>query len=216
MQRTDVKPRAEVLTRGRRLADADARHQMLGGLGFENAYALAMAQKRADALGIRSIADLARAAPQLSIAGDYEFFARPEWRALRDPPTDWRSASSAQMQAEFMYPAVADGEVDVIAAYSSDGQIAKYELVVLDDPKAGDPALRRDPAGLAAAGQRPTLIAALTPLVGAIGVETMRAANLRAAQAAPERSPDADRALVVGADQSEALVLRSCRPARPA
>ena len=43
------------------------------------------------------------------------------------------------MQPEFMYPAAAAGEVDVIAAYTSDGRIAKHDLVVLDDPKQAIP-----------------------------------------------------------------------------
>ena len=38
------------------------------------------------------------------------------------------------MQPEFMYPA-AGNEVDVISAYTSDGRIAQYDLVVLEDPK---------------------------------------------------------------------------------
>jgi len=57
---------------------------LLGALGFENAYALVMRRAHAQALGIRSIADLARQAPRLRIGGDFEFFARPEWRAIRD------------------------------------------------------------------------------------------------------------------------------------
>ncbi len=38
-----------------------------------------------------------------------------------------------------MYAAVASGEVDVIAGYTSDGLIAKYDLVVLEDPKHAIP-----------------------------------------------------------------------------
>ncbi|WP_254461967.1 glycine betaine ABC transporter substrate-binding protein, partial [Yersinia enterocolitica] len=81
-----------------------------------NAYALVMPRKRAEELGIRTIADLAPRASSLSIAGDYEFFSRPEWAALR------RSYNLAfrqqrQMQPDFMYAAVASGEVDVIAGY---------------------------------------------------------------------------------------------------
>ena len=45
------------------------------------------------------------------------------------------------MQPEFMYAAAAAGEVDVIAAYTSDGRIALHDLVVLDDPEARHPAL---------------------------------------------------------------------------
>ena len=126
---------------------------MLGGLGFENAYALAATRKRAGELGIRSLADLARHAPTLSIAGDYEFFGRPEWKAIRET-YGLAFRQQRQMQAEFMYPAVAAGEVDVISAYTSDGRIAQFDLQVLDDPRQRDPALRCDPAGLAQAGER--------------------------------------------------------------
>ena len=40
---------------------AEAGIRLLGSLGFENAYALAMSRKHAEALGVHSIADLARA-----------------------------------------------------------------------------------------------------------------------------------------------------------
>ena len=56
---------------------------MLGSLGFENAYALAMARKKAEALNVRSITDLACHAREFTIAGDYEIFSRPEWVALQ-------------------------------------------------------------------------------------------------------------------------------------
>ena len=68
---------------------------LLGELGFENAYALVMPKKRADALGIHTIADLAAHASTLSIAGDYEFFSRPEWAALQKA-YGLRSARSAR------------------------------------------------------------------------------------------------------------------------
>ena len=71
-------------------------------------------------------------------------------------------------------------EVDIIAGYTSDGQIAKYDLVTLDDPKQAIPPydavvlLSPDRAGDQA------LRAALKPLLGAIDITTMREANLRA------------------------------------
>ena len=106
---------------------------LLGELGFENAYALVMPRKRAEALGIRSIADLAAHAGTMSIAADYEFFSRPEWAGLQKA-YGLKFRAQRQMQPDFMYAAVASGEVDVIAGYTSDGLIAKYDLVVLDDP----------------------------------------------------------------------------------
>ena len=187
MQRRDVKPRANVLIEVGAWLEKTYKIKMLGGLGFENAYALAMARRRADALGIRSLDDLARAAQQLTIAGDYEFFARPEWAAVR-AAYGLNIRAQRQMQAEFMYPAVADGQVDVISAYSSDGQIAKYDLVVLADPKQAIPPYDAIVLLSPKRANDTTLINALKPLIGAINVEAMRAANLRAAGGGAEAS----------------------------
>jgi osmoprotectant transport system permease protein len=187
MHRHDVRPRTEVLAEVGAWLKATHGITMLGSLGFENAYALAMSRTRAQALGIRSIADLARQAPQLAIAGDYEFFARPEWKALQ-AAYGLAFMTERQMQAEFMYPAAADGAVDVITAFSSEGLIAKYDLVVLDDPKQALPPY--DAILLIAPGRASDrkFIDALKPLIGTIDIETMREANLRAASGTPSDS----------------------------
>jgi osmoprotectant transport system permease protein len=93
------------------------------------------------------------------------------------------------MQPEFMYQAVAGGEVDVISAYTSDGQIAAYDLVVLDDPRHAIPPYD---AILLLSPRRANdakLIAALKPLVDAIPIKLMRAANRRAASGGAGASP---------------------------
>jgi osmoprotectant transport system permease protein len=181
MGRTGVKPRAEVMQAVTQWLRSAYGIRAVGQLGFENAYALAMPRAKAQALGIRSIADLAAHARQLSIAGDYEFFARPEWRALRDA-YDLAFREQRQMQAEFMYPAVASGEVDVISAYTSDGRIAQHDLVLLDDPKQAIPPY--DAMLLVSPGRADDdrLLQALRPLVGSIDVKLMREANLRVAR----------------------------------
>ena len=187
--RTDMKPRQELLAELKTIL-AKQNITLLGELGFENAYALVMPRRRAEQLGIRTIADLAARAANLTIAGDYEFFSRPEWTALRRA-YGLSFRGQRQMQPDFMYAAVASGEVDVIAGYTSDGLIAKYDLVVLGDvrraippydaivllasKRAGDEALRK----------------ALAPLTGRIDIATMREANLRAAGNDAASSPDA-------------------------
>jgi osmoprotectant transport system permease protein len=179
MQRSDVLPHAQVLSELSRWLETTHGIRMLGGLGFENAYALAMSRKRAETLGIRSIVDLARHASELSIAGDYEFFARPEWAALANA-YGLKFLSQRQMQPEFMYQAVTSGEVDVISAYTSDGQIAKYDLRVLDDPQHAIPPYDAVLLLSPRRAKDETLIAALKGLVDAIPVDLMRAANARA------------------------------------
>jgi osmoprotectant transport system permease protein len=177
MRRTDTLPRDDMLREIAAWLQANQGVRLLGPLGFENAYVLAMRRDKARALGIRSIGDLAAAAPKMVVGGDYEIFARPEWRKLRDV-YGLAFRQERQMQPLFMYKAVADGDVDVITAFSSDGRIAEYDLVTLEDPRAAIPPYdailllapkRRDDAALTRA---------LQPLVGSISVERMREANL--------------------------------------
>jgi osmoprotectant transport system substrate-binding protein/osmoprotectant transport system permease protein len=163
---------------------------LLGELGFENAYALVMPRQRAEKLGIRSVTDLTAIAPALSIAGDYEFFSRPEWIALRTA-YGLKFREQRQMQPDFMYAAVASGEVDAIAGYTSDGLIAKYDLVTLSDPKAVIPPYDAILLLAPKRGADEALRQALSPLIGRIDIAAMREANLRAAGGNGDASPDA-------------------------
>jgi osmoprotectant transport system permease protein len=149
---------------------------VLGSMGFENAYAFAMRADRARGLGITSLADLAREAPRLVLGSDLEFLSRPEWKAV-DAAYGFAFRSERSFQPTFMYRALSGGDADVISAFSSDGRIAADKLLVLTDPRGAIPPY--DAVILVSprrAGDA-RLIDALKPLVGAIPVEAMRAAN---------------------------------------
>ncbi|WP_394764021.1 ABC transporter permease/substrate-binding protein [Phenylobacterium sp.] len=149
---------------------------VLGSLGFENAYALTMRPDRAKALGVASLADLARAAPRLTLGSDLEFLSRPEWKAIEDA-YGLNFKTKRSYQPTFMYRALAGGEADVISAFSSDGRIAADKLVILTDPKAAIPPY--DAVVLISprrAGDK-RLLDALRPLIGKIDVAAMQAAN---------------------------------------
>lgn len=178
MQRTDTPRREGVL---RELSEWLRRERgvvLLGSLGFENAYALAMRRDRAASLGIRTLADLARHAPDLSLGADFEFLSRPEWRALQGA-YGLQFREQRQFQPTFMYKAVAGAEVDVITAFSSDGRIAAEDLVVLADPR--QVMLSYDAVVLLAPARAEDvkLRRALQPLIGAVPIEAMREANLQ-------------------------------------
>ncbi|QUS39034.1 ABC transporter permease subunit [Tardiphaga alba] len=186
--RSEILPREQLLAELKTtLAKADI--TLLGELGFANAYALVMPRAKADALGIKTATDLAARAGSMTIAGDYEFFSRPEWAGLQK---SYGLSFKAQrvMQPDFMYAAVASGEVDVIAGYTSDGLIAKYDLVVLDDPRHAIPPY--DAIMLLSpkrAGDE-RLRGALQVLLGKIDLPLMREANLRAAGNDATSSPE--------------------------
>ena len=150
---------------------------VLGPLGFENAYALAMRRDRAQALGIKSIDDLARQAPNLSLGSDLEFLSRPEWAAL-NTAYGLKFKAEHRYQPTFMYKALLSGDVDVISAFSSDGRIVADDLVVLTDPRQAIPPYDAVILLSPRRGADARFRAALTPLLGAIPVEAMRKANL--------------------------------------
>jgi osmoprotectant transport system permease protein len=176
LTRTDTPESAAIL--GELTRELKARYGVvvLGALGFENAYALAMRRDRAMALGIASIADLSRRAGELTFGTDLEFLSRPEWTSLRDA-YGLKFKAQKSFTPTFMYRAVDSGEADVITAFSSDGRIAAQNLLVLPDPMHAlpsyDAVLLVSPRRAADA----TLTRALTPLVGMITVEHMREAN---------------------------------------
>ena len=161
---------------------------VLGSLGFENAYAFAMKADRAKALGIVSLADLAREAPKLTLGTDIEFLSRPEWKAV-DAAYGFKFKAQRSFQPTFMYRALSGGEADVISAFSSDGRIAADKLLVLTDPKGAlppyDAVILISPKR--ASDQR--LIAALKPLVGSIPVAAMQAANYSVDRDTAKASP---------------------------
>jgi osmoprotectant transport system permease protein len=150
---------------------------VLGSLGFENAYALAMRADRARALRIATIADLAPPSPDLVMGSDLEFLSRPEWAALR-AAYKLKFRRLVSYQPTFMYRALESGEVDVISAFSSDGRVSAEHLVLLADPKNAippyDAVLLVSPRR---AGDR-RFVATLRPLVDAISLSAMQAANL--------------------------------------
>ena len=188
LHRTDTPSRDVVLSELRDTLARDHGVTLLGSLGFENAYALAMRRDRAESLGIRTIDDLAARAGSLTMGGDLEFFERPEWTALRSA-YGLAFRGMRQFQPTFMYKAVSSGEVDVISAFSSDGRIAADDLVVLEDPRQAilpyDAVLLLSPRRADDAALRNALL----PLVGAIPIETMREANYAVDREAGKLSP---------------------------
>nr|MEA2797195.1 osmoprotectant transport system substrate-binding protein opuBD [Phenylobacterium sp.] len=176
---------------------------VLGSLGFENAYALTMRPDRVRALGVASIADLAREAPKLTLGSDLEFLSRPEWAAV-EAAYGLRFKTKRSYQPTFMYRALEGGEADVISAFSSDGRIAADKLVILTDPKGAIPPY--DAVVLISpkrAGDR-RLTGALKPLIGKISVEAMQGANY---------SVDRDQGKASPAEAARALESRLAAPA---
>lgn len=147
-------------------------------LGFNNTYAITVRQQTANERQLTSISDLVRHARQLRAGWTPEFSERIDgYLGLRDV-YKLTFADVRDLDAALMYEAVANSEVDVICAFSTDGRIDEYKLVTLKDdqaffpPYAAVPVARRDTLE-----QLPEVKTILAGLANSISDETMRQLN---------------------------------------
>jgi len=159
--------------------DFAARYAMvwLDPFAFNNTYALAMTRARAGALGIHALSGLTRH-PELRAGFTAEFLARKDGY----PGLEGRGVHFAvrprSMEAGLMYAAVADGAVDVISAYATDGRIDKLGLVVLGDDLGFFPPYQAAPLVRAQTlAREPRMRAALRLIAGKIDDAEMRRLN---------------------------------------
>ena len=147
--------------------------EMLPTLGFNNTYALAVSAPVAAARGMTRISDLAKR-PRLRIALSHELLERRDgWPGLRAVyGFDWTPEG---IEHALAYQAIADGAIDATDAYSTDGELNRHALVVLEDDRGFFPAyhavplVRSDLEGRAKAAIRQT--------ANTLGDAEMRALN---------------------------------------
>jgi osmoprotectant transport system permease protein len=177
MQRSDSPGRSALM---REMTDWLAHeHQVtvLGALGFENTYALAIRDEDARRQNIRTIADLVPRSAEWILGGDYELFSRPEWaRVQQDYGLQFRDLRS--FDPTLMYQAVRDKQVGAIVAFSTDGRLIAYDLRVLDDPLESFPPYDAVILLSPKAARDPRILEALQPLVESVPDERMRRANM--------------------------------------
>ena len=104
-------------------------------LGFNNSYALALREADAARLGITTISELASKAPGLKPGLSHEFLARADgWPALRRA-YGLAFAPGAGLDHGLAYAALAAGQVDLIDVYTTDAQLARQPVRVLQDDR---------------------------------------------------------------------------------
>jgi osmoprotectant transport system permease protein len=147
-------------------------------LGFENTYAVSVRRETATQYSLRTLSDLARVSASLRAGFTADFIGRSDGLPGLAGAYGLRFREVRPLLGAVKYRALASGDVDVIDGYSTDGLIARYDLVILEDDKRFfppyeaaaivSPALVRD---------NPAAVAALTELSGRIDGSMMRALN---------------------------------------
>jgi glycine betaine/choline ABC-type transport system substrate-binding protein len=149
-------------------------------LGFGNDYVLAVTPESAQLADLESISDLARAQlPPLRFATSTEYLRRP-LDGLSALASRYGLALAPDVLATDdkteLYSALRSGDADVAVGFSTDPELADFDLTVLEDDLGFFPAYDAAPvARLSLVNQYPELRDTFASLEGRIDEDTMRA-----------------------------------------
>ena len=172
-------PRAVFAHVARRFADL-YHVRWLPPLGFQNTYAIAVTRATASRYHLQTLSDLARESPHLTAGFTADFIGRSDGLVGLSRVYGLKPRAVRPLAPAVKYQALASGAVDVIDGYSTDGLLARYDLVTLVDDKHFFPPY--EAAALVSSRldtQAPGAIAALTLLSGRLDEKTMRQLNRR-------------------------------------
>jgi len=104
---------------------------------FNDTQALAMTQEKSQQYGITTFSELAPKASELILGGPAEFQSRADGLpGLQQAYGGFQFKQFVQLgTGSLRYQALLNGQIDVTVAFSTDGQIQGYNLVVLKDDK---------------------------------------------------------------------------------
>jgi osmoprotectant transport system permease protein len=152
---------------------------VLDSLGFENTFAILMRRNQADALGVRRLSDVSRVERTIRSGFGPEFMNRADgFPGLVQAYDIHFAIAPREMDRNLLYEALSRGSIDLAAGDSTDGRIALFDLVVLDDDRRYFPPYQAVPlVSMKTLKRFPTLQPALNALAGQIDAATMRRLN---------------------------------------
>jgi osmoprotectant transport system permease protein len=149
-------------------------------LGFQNGYAIAVSRPTAERYHLRTLTDLAREGPHLRGGFTADFIGRADGLPGLARRYRLRLGEVRPLAPAVKYQALAAGAVDVIDGYTTDGLLARYDLVTLvDDQHFFPPYEAAAVVSPRVARGRPDAVAALTLLGGRLSEQRMRTWNRR-------------------------------------
>lgn len=117
-------------------AEFDSRFgiKWLKPLGFNNTYAIAVTDEIYQETGVETVSDLVAIAPNLTFGAEHEFFDREDgFDGLLAAYDMTFKGAPQKMNVSLKYQAMDNGDIDVTDVFSTDGNILKYNLKILED-----------------------------------------------------------------------------------
>lgn len=149
------------------------------GLGFEDTFAMVVRAEDARRLGLRTISDAVKVAPQWRLGVGYEFAERPDGLKGLEAAYGLKfRAAPRTMDLGLLYRALAARQVDMVAGNSTDGPIRALGFVVLKDDRHYFPPYEAVPLVRDDSLQRhPGIGVAMARLAGKVSAEEVQEMN---------------------------------------
>lgn len=151
----------------------------LNELGWNNTYILSVTKETAETLGVSTVTELIPHAKNMIMGCDNEFIGRSDGLPGLKDAYGIEFKQETPMDQGLTYAALRDGQIDVNVSFSTDGRIAKFSLVNLQDdknffpPYYVAPILKQDYTGA-----NPEVVKALNEMSGKFTDEDMQKYNL--------------------------------------
>ena len=105
----------------------------VGLYGFNNTYGLAVTKELANRYNLKSYSDLAAISSQLIFGSEYDFYERDDGYKAMSEANDFHFKKTVDLDIGLKYDALRKNQVDVIIAFTTDGQLSDSEIVLLED-----------------------------------------------------------------------------------
>lgn len=152
---------------------------LLEPTNFNNTYCLTTTRQRAEELGLETVSDLSQAAPDLVFGTTQEFIERADGLpGLQETYGGFNFQEVLGLDPGLLYTGIDEGDIDVTTCFGTDGQIAAFDLVVLEDdmgfwpPYPAAPVIRQE-----VLDANPEIADVLNELSALLDGETMRQLN---------------------------------------
>ncbi len=112
---------------------------------FNNTYAIGVTAEFSREHGLRTVSDLGEFTqenPDLRYGIEFEFLERPDgfWPMAELYDMEVSRGNVSVMELGLTYEALSRGEIDIAMVFATDGQLERFDIVVLEDDKSFFPA----------------------------------------------------------------------------
>ena len=123
---------------------------MLKPMKYNNTYAIAVSKKFADENNLKTISDLVRVKDKIKAGFTREFNDREDGYPGLKKLYQFEIPNIKEFEPKLRYVAVQSGDINLVDAYSTDPELAQYNMVILKDdkhlfpPYQGSPMMREE------------------------------------------------------------------------